>query len=162
MQGRIFQINRSPGGVPKLAVRKAQVTELGLVGDEHSHPEIHGGPDRAVCLYSLERIVELQSEGHHIYPGSAGENITISGLDWSLMTPGRQLWLGDEVQVEITKYTSPCNSISASFLGGDYGRISQKTHPGYARVYTRVRQTGSLVVGQSVRLLVENTGDEVC
>ena len=155
MQARIFQINCSPGGVPKLAVREAEVTEVGLVGDEHNFPDIHGGPERAVCLYSLERILELQAEGHPIFPGAVGENVTVSGLDWNEVVPGLQLALGDEVRVEITKYTSPCNSILASFLHGDYPRISQKVHPGYSRVYARVLRAGRLVVGQPVRKVIE-------
>ena len=153
MQGRIFQLNRSPGGVPKLAMREAEVTQLGLLGDEHSHPDIHGGPERALCLYSLERILELQAEGNPIFPGSVGENITIAGLDWNQLVPGLKLTLGDEVQIEITKYTSPCNSIAGSFLDGDYARISQKVHPGVSRVYARVLSGGRLVVGQAVRAL---------
>jgi MOSC domain-containing protein YiiM len=153
MQGRIFQLNCSPGGVPKLAVREAEVTELGLVGDEHNFPDIHGGPERALCLYSLERVLELQAEGHPIFPGSVGENVTISGLDWNEVAPGLQLSLGDEVRIEITKYTSPCKSIPASFLNGNYPRISQKVHPGYSRVYARVLRSGRLVVGQPIRVV---------
>ena len=38
MQPRIFQLSTSPGGLPKLAVREAVVTELGLVGDDHNFP----------------------------------------------------------------------------------------------------------------------------
>src|SRR6266403_6290617 len=106
MQGRIFQLNCSPGGVPKLAVREAEVAELGMVGDEHRFQDIHGGPERALCLFSLERIIELQAEGHPIFPGAVGENITISGLDWNEVVPGLQLSLGDEVRIEITRYTS--------------------------------------------------------
>ena len=64
MQARIFQLNCSPGGLPKLAVREAVVTQLGLIGDDHKFPEIHGGPERALCLFSLDRIIELQAEGH--------------------------------------------------------------------------------------------------
>jgi MOSC domain-containing protein YiiM len=153
MEGRIFQLNASPGGVPKLAVREAMVTELGLAGDDHNFPDIHGGPDRALCLFSLERILELQAEGHPIFPGAVGDNVTISGIDWASVTPGQRLALGEEVVVEITSYTSPCNSIPAFFVDGKYQRISQKVHPGYSRVYARVSQPGRLAVGQPVRLL---------
>lgn len=152
MSGRIFQLNTSPGGVPKLAVRDAQVTELGLSGDDHNFPDIHGGPERAVCLFSLERILELQAEGHPIFPGAVGENVTISGLDWDDVRPGQQLALGDEVVLEITSYTSPCNSIPDSFLAGKYQRISQKIYPGYSRVYARVLRPGKIAIGQAVRL----------
>jgi MOSC domain-containing protein YiiM len=153
VQGRIFQINSSPGGVPKLAVREAVVTELGLVGDDHNFPDIHGGPERALCLFSLERILELQAEGHPIFPGSIVENVTVVGLKWEKLEPGVRLALGDEVLIEITKYTSPCNSMEPSFLDGNYARLSQKANPGYSRVYARVLQTGRLVVGQTVRVL---------
>jgi len=153
MQGRIFQLNTSPGGVPKLAVREAVVTETGLVGDDHNFPEIHGGPERALCLYSLEHILRLQAEGHPIFPGSTGENVTVAGLDWERLEPGTRLALGDEVQIEITRYTTPCNSMEASFLDGNYARLSQKSSPGCSRVYARVLRTGRLKIGQPVRLL---------
>ena len=152
MPGRIFQLNTSPGGVPKLATREAEVTELGLTGDDHKFPDIHGGPERAVCLFSLERILELQNEGHPIFPGAVGENVTISGIDWDEVTPGQKLTLGDEVLLEITSYTSPCNSIPHSFVNGEYQRISQKLHPGYSRVYARVLRPGRIMIGQPVEL----------
>ena len=153
MQARIFQLNTSPGGIPKLPVREGAVTSLGIVGDDHAFPKIHGGPDKALCLFSLERILELQAEGHPIFPGAVGENVTVTGLNWSEITPGVQLSLGDEVIIEITSYTAPCNSIPASFSNGDYSRISQKVHPGYSRVYARVLREGRLAIGQEVRIV---------
>jgi MOSC domain-containing protein YiiM len=96
--------------------------------------------------------LELQAEGHPIFPGAVGENITISGIDWNEVTPGQQLALGNEVLLEITSYTSPCNSIPDSFLDGKYQRISQKLYPGYSRVYARVLRPGKIVIGQTVQL----------
>ncbi|MBD0371985.1 MAG: MOSC domain-containing protein [Pyrinomonadaceae bacterium] len=150
---QIFQLNASDGGVPKRSIEESEVTPTGLVCDRQAHPKIHGGPDRALCLYSLERIEELQGEGHPITPGSVGENITIRGLDWSELVPGVRLALGDEVVVEITSYTNPCNSITAYFIKGNYSRIAQKKHPGYSRLYARVLTTGRLRRGQRVRVL---------
>lgn len=156
--GIIFQLNCSQGGVPKRPVAEAEVAASGLIGDRQAHPKIHGGPDRALCLYSLERIEELQREGHAITPGSVGENVTIKGLDWSELKPGHRLALGDEVVVEITSYTNPCNSIKDSFIKGNYSRIAQKKHPGYSRLYARILQGGRLRTGQEVRVL-ETKGD---
>ncbi len=150
---RIFQINVSPrGGVPKQAVREAEVTALGLVGDRVAHPKIHGGPERALCLYSMERILALQAEGHPIFPGSLGENITVSDLDWSLVVPGARLQLGEEVVVEVTKYTTPCATITASFANGDSNRVLHKEHPGWSRVYARVLRMGHVRVGDDVTI----------
>ena len=153
MDGRIFQLNCSDGGVPKLAVREAFLTPTGLEGDRQGDTRIHGGPERALCLYALERILELQREGHPVFPGSVGENVTVVGLDWQRLEPGSRLALGEEAVVEVTRYTSPCKNIADSFAGRDFKRISQKDHPGYSRVYARVLRTGRLVVGQAVRLL---------
>jgi len=153
MEGRIFQLNCSDGGVPKLAVREAFLTPTGLEGDRQRDLRIHGGPERALCLYALERILELQSEGHPIFPGSVGENVTIVGLDWGRLEPGARLALGDEVVVEISKYAGPCMNIEDSFSDGDFTRISQKTHSGDSRLYARVIRTGTLAVGQAVRVL---------
>ncbi len=146
-QGRIFQINASDGGVPKHPLRQAEVNDLGLAEDRQRNLQVHGGPERALCLYSLESILALQEEGHPIYPGSIGENLTLTGLDWSEMTPGVQLQVGDQVLIELTNYTAPCNNIRESFKGGDITRVSQEQYPGWARLYAHVRQGGTIRIG---------------
>lgn len=156
VEGRIFQLNVSNGGVPKLAVREAALTPEGLEGDRQRDLRYHGGPERALCLFALERVLELQAEGHPIFPGSTGENLTVVGLDWSGLVPGARLALGEEAVVEITSYTSPCKNIAASFAGGEFKRISQKVYPGDSRLYARVLRPGRLAVGQSVNLLKES------
>lgn len=153
MNGRIFQLNCSQGGVPKLPLREALLTQTGLACDRQAHRKFHGGPQRALCLYSLERILELQMEGHPIYPGSAGENVTITGLRWETLGIGSRLALGDEVLIEVTSYTVPCQTIRESFAGGEFKRISQKLYPGWARLYARVLKAGRLAVSQPVRVL---------
>ena len=152
---RIVQISVSPGGVPKRPVPSARVTALGLEGDAQRDLEHHGGPERALCLFSQERIQALQAEGHPITPGSIGENLTIEGIDWNAVMPGTYLRLGEDVVVQVTRYTSPCLNITASFLHRDYSRVAQKRHPGDSRVYARVLREGFLTSGDRVRLLNE-------
>ncbi len=154
VSGYIFQLNCSQaGGVPKLPVRASVLTPLGLVGDRQANRRLHGGPERALCLYALERILELQHEGHPIYPGSIGENITVAGLDWTQLKPDSRLQLGEEAIIEISSYTVPCRTIAASFINGEFKRISHKQNAGDARLYARVLRTGRLAVGQIVHLL---------
>lgn len=153
MTARIFQLNRSRGGVPKLPVREVHIGPLGLDDDRHAHPKIHGGPERAVCLYALEVIQALQAEGHAIYPGSTGENVTVSGLDWSVLAPGLRLQLGDDVILALTRDTDPCKLIAASFVGGEFARIDHTRHPGASRWYARVEHEGTVRIGQPVRML---------
>jgi MOSC domain-containing protein YiiM len=151
--GRIVQLSVSNGGVPKHAVETVRVTPLGLEGDAHRDREHHGGPDRAVCLFAIEAIRELQGNEHPLVPGALGENVTLEGLDWSAVQPGSRLRLGDEVVVEVTRYTSPCLNIGPAFRNGDYSLVSQKRHPGRSRVYARVITTGTLRRGDSARLV---------
>ncbi len=157
--GRIASINVSNGGVPKRPVEEGTVGWLGLTNDAQADTEHHGGPERALCLYSLERIRSLQAEGHPIFPGAIGENITVEGLDWETVRPGVRLRLGDEVVIRITRYTTPCTTIRPFFAGGDYGRVSQKRYPGWARVYAGVVRPGRIRVGDRVTVLQE--GEQV-
>jgi len=149
----VVQINISGGGVPKLPVASARVTANGLEGDGHRDLEHHGGPERALCLFSLEQIRALHVEGHAVRPGAIGENLTLEGLDWERVQPGAVLELGERVRIEITRYTSPCFNIKPSFLGGDFARVSQKLHPGWSRVYAKVLQPGTISQGDPVRFL---------
>lgn len=149
---KIFQINISDGGVPKLAVQTADVGEMGLQGDRQQSLNVHGGPDRAVTLFSLERILGLQTEGHPIFPGALGENLTLAGLDWDEIQPGVKMQLGEQVVLEITKFASPCNQLAPYLIDGDYGRVSQNHFPGWSRVCARVITPGMLSVGDRIVL----------
>ncbi len=148
----VHQISISPGGVPKTAVPSAHVTREGLTGDRQRNRKFHGGRDRAVCLYSLEMIEGLRSEGHMIAPGSAGENLTLAGLAWPTLAPGDRLWIGESVQLELTSYTTPCRLNAQWFKDGDYTRIAQEAHPGWSRLYARVLREGVVRTGDAVRV----------
>ena len=152
MSGRIVQINVSPGGVPKRPVPWARVTRGGLEGDGHRNTQ-HGGPDRALCLFSIEQIEALQAEGHPVEPGVLGENLTLAGLDWAGVQPDDFYRLGEEVLVQITRFTNPCFNVRAAFLDGAYSRVSQKQHPGWSRVYARVLVPGEIAAGDPVARL---------
>lgn len=131
-------VNVNPeGGVPKNPVECAFLRKSGVEGDRQNDMKHHGGPNRAVCLFSSELIEELRAEGHPIETGSVGENLTISGLDWNLIHLGSQLNVGDAL-IEITGAAPPCRTIKNSFTEGDYSRISQKKNPGWSRWYARV------------------------
>lgn len=149
---RLVSINCSPGGVPKLSVPEALVTASGLFGDSQRDRKYHGGQLRAVCLFSLDRIRVLQTEGHPIGIGTTGENLTIGNLDWDLVTPGTQLEVGDAL-LEVTDYTKPCRTIRESFIDQRFVRMSQKHYPGWSRVYARVIREALVKTGDPVTLI---------
>ena len=146
--GFVVSINRSAGGVPKLPVAEVFVDEQGLDGDGHRF-HMHGGPDKAVCVYAIEIIEALQKEGHPIAIGTTGENVTVRGLDWDRVIPGVRLVLG-AVEIEVTGFATPCQTIIGSFADARSKRISQKVHPGWSRVYGRVLTEGVMRVGDPV------------
>jgi MOSC domain-containing protein YiiM len=146
-------VSVSNGGVPKLAVESAEVSASGVSGDRQRDRRNHGGPERAVCLFALENIEAMQSEGHLIFPGSTGENITTSGLDWNLVVPGARLRVGETLLLEVTRYTTPCVNIQPSFADGDITRMSHLLHPDNSRVYARVLEPGPVRAGDLIELL---------
>jgi MOSC domain-containing protein YiiM len=146
---RVHQISVSNGGVPKLPVAEAMFTKLGVEGDRQRNPDIHGGPDRAVCVFALEVIEALQAEGHPIAPGSTGENLTLAGLDWSTLKPGDRIRIGS-VRLELVSYTAPCVHNGRWFLHENFSRISQKKYPGWSRLYARVLSEGVVRTGDPV------------
>jgi MOSC domain-containing protein YiiM len=149
-RGRLESIQVSNGGVPKRgAPGPVEITRAGLAGDRQRDLRFHGGPDRAVCLLAREIIDDLRGEGHPIAPGSTGENLTVSGLDWSLLATGVRLTVG-AVVLEITKPANPCRNIAGSFQDGDFSRLSAKLHPGRGRMYARVLVPGTVEAGDPV------------
>ncbi|NTW98204.1 MAG: MOSC domain-containing protein [Oscillochloris sp.] len=152
--GRIVQVNVNPlGGVPKRPVPAAEITVEGVVGDRQRDLRAHGGPSRAVSLFAIERIAALRAEGHPISPGSAGENLTVSGISWDQIQVGDRLRVGDWVELEITGYAAPCDTIADSFADGEFARISQKRHPGWSRLYASVRSPGEVRPGDPVEII---------
>lgn len=138
--------------MPKLPADTVFVSVSGLDGDAHRF-HMHGGPDKAVCLYAIEIIEALQREGHPIAIGTTGENVTIRGIPWDQVVPGVRLLLG-AVEIQVTTYSTPCQTIVASFADERSKRISQKAHPGWSRVYGRVLTEGVMHTGDAASLVV--------
>ena len=147
--GLLLSINISNGGVPKRPLESCLITAKGLAGDRQRDLRYHGGPARAVCLYSQELIEALRAEGHPITAGSIGENLTVDGVAWGEMIPGARFDVG-ETQVELTDYAASCNNIAGSFREREFKRVSEKVHPGWSRLYARVLKAGTVRVGDRV------------
>lgn len=151
--GRVASVNVSPGGVPKLPVANQWVGRLGLTDDGHQEPEpMHGGPDQAVCLYSMESIARLVAEGHNAFPGAFGENLTLEGIEMASLSAGDRLAIGDGgLVIEMTWNAAPCFKQAHWFNDGRFARISHKTHPEDARWYARVISEGPVRPDDAVR-----------
>jgi MOSC domain-containing protein YiiM/GNAT superfamily N-acetyltransferase len=151
--GRVLQVNISPGGVPKQPVERAWVGPLGLDGDAHRHRTVHGGPHRAVALLGIEAIERVHADGHPIEPGSVGENLTTAGIELARLAVGTRLAIGDQLVLELSSPANPCDVIKGAFRGGKSGRISILTHPDDSRMYARVLAEGAVRPGDAIRVL---------
>ena len=151
-EGRVTGLQRSAGGVPKLPVDRAMVRTTGMEGDRQANRKYHGGPDRALCLYSQERLDALAAAGHPVERGTLGENVTIAGLEWEEVQPGIRLRLGT-VEAEVTGFATPCGKIAYGFADGSSARVGERANPGWSRVYVRILVEGQVVVGDAVTLL---------
>ena len=151
--GRVAQVSTSRGGVPKLPVAGAWVGREGLEGDGHREPlTVHGGPERAVCIYSVEQIARVRADGHPLAgPGAIGENLTLDGIDLGALGPGTRLSIGEGgLLLEIASYAFPCQTIAHGFTERRIARISPLTNVADARRYCRVLAEGPVTEGDRV------------
>jgi MOSC domain-containing protein YiiM len=111
MTGTLAQVNVSNGGMPKLPVLQARVAKEGLEGDWQKNRKYHGGPDRAVCIYSEELYEWLRETGVVVTNGQIGENFTTRDLDLQRLAQGDRLRVGGECVIEITKVRVPCHQL---------------------------------------------------
>ncbi|MCB9914161.1 MAG: MOSC domain-containing protein [Planctomycetes bacterium] len=138
-EGRVAAVCLGPGGVPKHEVESAEVGALGLAGDGHRF-HLHGGPDRAVCLFSRELAALLEADGvRPIAPGDFGENLCTEGLDLGALRIGDRLAVGDALVLEISDVRTPCKTlrgIDARFpdlMVGRSGWLARVLTPGTVR-----------------------------
>jgi MOSC domain-containing protein YiiM/SAM-dependent methyltransferase len=157
LEGLVVSVNANGGGVPKPPVDVATVGRLGLHNDAHFEPEpVHGGPEQAVCLYPQEAVERVRADGHLSFPGAYGENLTLIGIDCAGLAPGDRLRVGDgdaALELELTKFATPCQSLAAYFVERRIARVSGKVHPEDARWYARVLREGVVRPGMRVQVV---------
>ena len=150
----IVSINVSElGGVPKLPVKTAVVRFEGVEGDLNRFrmDRKNGDPGRAVSIFSMERILQLQEEGHPIDIGTAGENFTIEGIDWPKMEVGMMIRFGSTL-IRLSEPCAPCSKIGGSFMENEFSRIDQNKRRGWSRWSASVIEEGAVSVGDAVYL----------
>jgi MOSC domain-containing protein YiiM len=123
----------------------------GFKDDTQSAVESHGGVDKAVCVYSLERYKYLEEKYNIELPNCAfGENFSIVGADDGDVCLGDKLTCG-EVIFEVSQPRQPCWKIS-SIIGIKKltAMIVKEYKTGF---YLRVLQSGTIKPTDKMELL---------
>ncbi len=88
---------------------------IGFEGDGVGDTKHHGGPDKAVCLYSFDHYPYWKDVLGISLPAAAfGENLTISGLTEKDVCIGDIFQIGSAV-VQVTQPRQPCKTLAARY-----------------------------------------------
>ena len=120
---------------------------------DHDHAQ-------ALCLDSSDLVAELRSEGHPVEAGGAGENLTMSGIDWSRMRGGLTVTItstgagtSGEVVLRTSCPAAPCHKIGDCFSERHWNRIDHAERPGWARWYASALTGGTIAPDATVTMI---------
>ncbi|MFL9945550.1 MOSC domain-containing protein [Paraburkholderia agricolaris] len=146
-------------GIYKRRVRgTARVETLGIVGDEHGDPRVHGGAEKAVHHYAAENYLLLgeafQQCVESLVPGSLGENISTHHMT------ERDVYIGDvyragSVVLQVSQPRSPCWKINHRFGVERMSMLVAQTR--ITGWYYRVLSPGNMQMGDNIVLLERHT-----
>jgi MOSC domain-containing protein YiiM len=154
--GTVVQVGVSQGGIPKVAIPSAELTEIGIAGDAWRYP-FHGGRRKAILMVTIEGIDELISQGFPLFPGALGENLTTRGLDRRELRIGQRFWVG-EAEIVLTHMRTPCATLDVYGTGiqaASYDARVQAGDPGSPRwglsgFYASVVRSGTIRPGDTI------------
>jgi MOSC domain-containing protein YiiM len=110
-------------------------------------------PDRGLNVMSAEILSDLAKEGFKTGPGQMGEQLAISGLDFSALTEGARLQIGDVATIEFIKNRTGCERFEHV-----QGR-PRETVAGRVGFMASVVTGGRIKVGDAVSVLEAVPGD---
>ena len=154
--GRIAPLgpDAAPSGFVKSEIAgEAQVTSLGMVGDEQADLSVHGGPEKAVYAYALSNypawIADFPEHAAHFRAGSLGENLAIEGLREADICVGDVHAIGSVV-LQVCQPRQPCFKFALRFEDARLPPAMMRN--GRSGWYYRVLQEGVLKAGDAVLL----------
>ena len=137
-------------GIFKEAVdRRVRVGTLNIDGDGQADLIGHGGPFRAVLVYSLENYAywehELGQSGFEF--GHFGENFTVDGMLEEDVHVGDVFRIGTAM-FQVTQPRVPCYKLAIKVgIENFYSRILESGRPGF---YFRVLEEGEVGAGDAI------------
>lgn len=123
----------------------------GFPGDQVSDLKVHGGPDKAVCVYPSEHYpVFSELLGTTLETPAFGENLTTAGLLEADLCVGDRLSVGAAV-TQVSQPRQPCGKLASKHSEARLPRwINERQFCGF---YLRVLEPGRVAVGDGIELL---------
>ncbi|MBS1701195.1 MAG: MOSC domain-containing protein [Armatimonadetes bacterium] len=137
-------------GIFKRAVEgPVHLGETNLDGDGQADLVHHGGPDRALLLYSAAHYPFWEDRfGHSLEFGSFGENLTITDMDELQVCLGDRFTIG-EVEIEVSQPRLPCFKLARRLdKPGLNLEVMENRRGGW---YTRTLKSGSIQRGDRLQ-----------
>ena len=129
----------------------AEVKSLGLVGDGQADLRVHGGPDKAICVYPSEHYAYWQTTlGIEMNPGAFGENFAISNGTENGVCIGDSFQINDVI-LQVTQPRQPCWKLARRWQVKNLPALVQQN--GRTGWYFRVLQEGKVKAPEEIRLI---------
>ncbi|MBN2442805.1 MAG: MOSC domain-containing protein [Spirochaetales bacterium] len=99
----------------KKGVQKYEVSEITLIKDFGIDNDAHAGKwHRQVSFLAGEEIDKMKAKGLSLKSGAFGENIVTRGIDWTKVSVGGKIRIGD-AELEVTQIGKECKTPCAIY-----------------------------------------------
>lgn len=89
-------------------VKKQNVIKAILIKNFGIENDAHAGTERQVSLLPFESFEKVKNDLPDIKPGDFAENITTLGLNFEKVNLGKIIFIGNEIELEITQIGKEC------------------------------------------------------
>jgi MOSC domain-containing protein YiiM len=134
-------------GGDKRPVKEAMLRTLHFDGDEQADLTVHGGPHRAVCVYSFDHYPFWEEwAGEKLEAGAFSENLTIEGVTETAVCIGDTFACGDAL-VQVSQPRLPCSKLAGKRARADLPEEIRRTL--FTGFYLRVLREGLVRAGDA-------------
>ena len=127
------------------------LSETNLAEDGQADLKHHGGPDRAVLIYSAEHYPAWNDRfGRTLDFGSFGENFTVSIANETMVCLGDR-WVTNDIEIEVSQPRLPCFKLARRLdMPGLNLEVVKNRKGGW---YCRTLKQGTVEAGQKLTLV---------
>lgn len=143
-----------PTGMFKDRVDRVEIVTSGIVGDHQGDRRAHGGPEKAVHLFTTEAYAKIGAQRLDVAallrPGTLGENLSTRGITEADVCIGDVYAIGS-ARLQISQPRTPCWKIDNRL--GTVNMVPLIKELGCPGWYFRVLGEGVVEVGDHLRLI---------